>query len=1217
MKKKSIIIFTILITIINTFMPVIYAVSEITKANLKCAHTIDTHIMYYNEEMAEWRNIQCGYIYYEVNGNKYPAYCITHGVNGVDEEGAYTVTINELLTNKLVYNTIVNGYPYKTPEELGLGNDTDAAYVATKHAVNSVLLNRDVKAFYKAVDEKGEAIINAIYEISNSGKMGNSSNKEAEISINKVGSIKERGSYYYQEFSVNADSEVTKYAIKGIKDFPEGTYISDNNGASKTYFSAGANFRVMIPKSKLNKDIAGEINIEATCRTKPIFHGESNSSNLQDYAVTYKEDIDYSTKYIFNENTNTASIKIIKQDAETSKPIQDVEFGLYNENEEYIEGGKTNSEGIVKFSNLYQGTYKIKEHVANENYEKDEAVYEVYTEYGKETSQIITNTHKKGNLKITKVDKDDNAKVLEGIEFDLINSNKEIVAHLITDENGQAKIDNINIGSYTLKETHTKENYNLCVDNNIEVKWNETTEIIIENEKKKGQIQITKQDAEKETIKLEGVEFQIIDSDNQVVDQIKTNSSGEAVSRKLPIGEYTIKEIDLGDNTEYILEQTEYKTKIEDEKITQVVMKNIHKKGNLKITKVDKDDITITLGAIEFDLMDKNGEMVAHLITDVNGEAHIENINTGAYTIKETVTKKEYNLCENKDITVEWNTTTDIVIENEKKKGQIQIIKQDAEKEEIKLEGVKFEILDVNNKVVDEIVTDINGKAISSKLVIGEYTVREKELGNNTNYLIDDDIYTIQIKNEKVTELVVKNEHKKGTLQIKKVDKDNQDVVLEGVKFEITDKDGFIYEAVTDKNGIADVSNIRVGVIRIKEITTNKKYELLEEEIKTEIKYNECTKITIENEKKKGQLEVYKVDKENSNLKIPNVKFEILDESKTVVEIITTNENGYSISTYLPIGKYYLKEVETNKNYVLNDEIVSANVEENKITKLEIKNEKIKGKIKIVKTSLNNSPILNIKQGEVLEGVKFEIFDENNKLVDSLITDEKGEALSKELEIGRYKVKEKSTNKYYLLSNMEFVVNIEKNNEVKVLEVRNEAAIPKIDVEIYGQEFAEKNEEIKYEFEIKNISNTKLDNFTWTEYIPYEKSKITKMVTGIYSEDLDYEIYYKTNQNEYKLLKVANTLKSEYISFDELKLLEDEIITEIKVEYKTVSKDFCALIKPVIFTKVANNVKKDDVLINTTNLSGNIEEYIVRDKSDFETKIKEKEIVKKLPKTGC
>ena len=113
---------------------------------------------------------------------------------------------------------------------------------------------------------------------------------------------------------------------------------------------------------------------------------------------------------------------------------------------------------------------------------------------------------------------------------------------------------------------------------------------------------------------------------------------------------------------------------------------------------------------------------------------------------------------------------------------------------------------------------------------------------------------------------------------------------------------------------------------------------------------------------------------------------------------------------------------------------------------------------------------------------------------------------------------------YYILNKNEFFVNIEKNGEIKILNIENEAVVPEIDIEKLGQEFAEKNEEVKYEFDIKNISNAKLDNFTWIEYIPYQHSKVTKLVTGIYSQYIEYDVYYKTNLYDYKLLKKVNSL---------------------------------------------------------------------------------------------
>lgn len=82
------------------------------------------------------------------------------------------------------------------------------------------------------------------------------------------------------------------------------------------------------------------------------------------------------------------------------------------------------------------------------------------------------------------------------------------------------------------------------------------------------------------------------------------------------------------------------------------------------------------------------------------------------------------------------------------------------------------------------------------------------------------------------------------------------------------------------------------------------------------------------------------------------------------------------------------------------------------------------------------------------------------------------------------------------------------------------------------------------------------------------------METGIYNENLNYEIYYKTNKNDYRILKQINSLISEYIDFDNLNLEDEEIITQIKVEYYTVNNDFNSIVKPCIFTKIDNDVKK-------------------------------------------
>lgn len=990
MKRKILIITVILITIINTIMPAVNAVTLITKANLVKNHQIDSHIMYYNEEKEEWRNIQCGYICYKMDGEMYPAYCITHGVNGVDEEGSYTVTINDLLKDKLIYNTIINGYPYKTTAQLGVETNDDA-YVATKHAVNSVLLGRDVRAFYKATDERGEKIINAIYNISEQGKKGNVSNTDANITVKKVGKMVESGAYYFQEYTVEADKAISNYTINSLEGFSRSCYTTDTNAKRKTNFEGNQNFRVMIPKADLNKDISGKINITASCNTMPIFYGKAPSSNMQNYAVTYKPYIEYKKQIIVEELTNTARIQVIKRDEEDLKPISNVVFNLYKENGDLVETKETDANGVALFEKLYQGKYKVQEIKPNEDYIQIDTMFDVNAEYNKLIYKTISNTHKKGNLKIIKVDKDNN---------------------------------------------------------------------------------------------------------------------------------------------------------------------------------------DITLGSIEFDLINENGKVIKHLITDVNGEAEAKNIDTGTYTLKETKTKREYNLCENKNIVVKWNETSEIIIENEKKKGQIKILKEDFDLENIKLKGVKFQILNKNNEIIEEIETDTNGEVISSKLPIGEYKIKEISLGENINYILNEKEYIINVEDNKISDIKIKNEHKTGELKIKKVDKDDDNILLEGVEFEITDKNGLKYKIKTDKNGIANIKNIRIGNIKIKEITTNKKYELLDKTLNTDIKFNECSEIIIENEKKKGQVEITKIDKEDNSIKLENVEFEILDNENRVVDVLKTNKNGYAISKKIPIGKYYLKEIKTNNKYILNSTEIEINIKEDNILKLNVENEKIKGKIKIVKSSSSDSPLFNIKKGDYLSGVIFDIFNEDGKLIDSVTTNEKGQAISKELEIGRYKVKERTASKYYILNTNDFFVDINNDNEIKVIEIKNDPIIPMVKIEKSGPKFATKNEEIKYEFDIQNISNSKLDSFTWKEYIPYKYCKLTKMITGVYNKELEYEIYYKTNLSDYKFLKKANSMISDYITFETIELLEDEIITEIKIEYGTVPADFSCEVKPVIFSKIDANVKK-------------------------------------------
>ena len=181
----------------------------------------------------------------------------------------------------------------------------------------------------------------------------------------------------------------------------------------------------------------------------------------------------------------------------------------------------------------------------------------------------------------------------------------------------------------------------------------------------------------------------------------------------------------------------------------------------------------------------------------------------------------------------------------------------------------------------------------------------------------------------------------------------------------------------------------------------------------------------------------------------------------------------------------------------------------------------------------------------------------------------------------------------------------------------NESEKPDVDIEKEGIIQTTANQEIKYDFHIKNTGNTALDDFIWTDILPTDYVIATKLITGTYNQDLKYSVYYKTNKNDYRLLKEnLNTQVNNYIDFSNLQLESDEYVTEFKADFGTVDVGFESVEKPQLFVKVKDTVKNDDTFTNKTRIEGYNKTYLVWDEDNHTTKVYEKKIEIKLPRTG-
>lgn len=307
------------------------------------------------------------------------------------------------------------------------------AYQATKTAIYCVL-NQTNEVNYYGIDDTGQKTADLIRRLVNEGRNGTRTYKTPVSSINAVGNIILDGNYYVQNYTVSANLEITKYSI-AIANFPTGTKITNTAGIEKKEFNIGETFQVRIPKSLVGTvDINGRIISNIYTKSYPIFFGQTYDATLQNYAVIMDPVELANSTADFTLKGNTATIKVKKVDIDTNEPIPNTVFQLSKEDGTVIGTATTDSSGTVIFTDLYQGTYNLKEIQNNDNYVLSGEVTKVIAEYNKTTETQVTNEKKKGQVRVVKVDKDNNEIRLANVEFNILDRKGNVVDKLITDK---------------------------------------------------------------------------------------------------------------------------------------------------------------------------------------------------------------------------------------------------------------------------------------------------------------------------------------------------------------------------------------------------------------------------------------------------------------------------------------------------------------------------------------------------------------------------------------------------------------------------------------------------------------------------------------------------------------------------------------------------------------------------------------------------------------
>ena len=327
---------------------------------------------------------------YQENGVEYPVYCLNVDLQGVgDKVATYNTTNQGKITDVNLWRVIINGYPYKSLQELGVASEEEA-YIATKQSIYCYLFNRVVEK-YTGVNEAGNRVKNAIATI-----LKNAQDSTEEIGETKVEVVQPENwtvekNYIVKEYEVKSNINISKYIIK-LENQPKGTKITDSQNNEKQEFISSEKFKILIPISSLTKSGQFKINITSQLETKPVFYGKAPSSDLQDYALTAfsyeNKDIELLQEY----EPNETEIKIEKQDEETKEMLKGAKFEILDENKKLIKVVETDKNGKIELKQIMPGIYYIREIEAPEGYELNTELRKVQISFNKKITLKIGNS---------------------------------------------------------------------------------------------------------------------------------------------------------------------------------------------------------------------------------------------------------------------------------------------------------------------------------------------------------------------------------------------------------------------------------------------------------------------------------------------------------------------------------------------------------------------------------------------------------------------------------------------------------------------------------------------------------------------------------------------------------------------------------------------------------------------------------------------------------